>query len=169
MPILAVVRINPQGEKEVLGFTTGEKENQHAWQDLLADLKQRGVQKVDLWISDGNRATLTAIQHHFPDAQRQRCVIHKIDNVLGYVPKSHQDALRAELNAIFYHSSLAQAQQQLAAFCAKHQRIYPNVVAFLNRDIDVCLAFYNFSKEHWRSLCTNNLIERLYANYRLPD
>ncbi len=47
MPILAVVGINPQGEKEVLGFTTGEKENQHAWQDLLADLKRRGVKDVD--------------------------------------------------------------------------------------------------------------------------
>ncbi|MEZ4640757.1 MAG: transposase [Caldilineaceae bacterium] len=69
MPILAVIGVDPKGEKEVLGFTTGEKENQHAWQDLLADLKQRGVQKVDLWISDGNQATMNAIEHHFPDAR----------------------------------------------------------------------------------------------------
>lgn len=166
MPILAVVGINPQGEKEVLGFTTGEKENQHAWQDLLADLKRRGVQTVDLWVSDGNQATMNAINHHFPDAQRQRCVIHKIDNVLGYIPKSQQDALRLELNAIFYHDSLEQAQQQLAAFCAKHERIYPNAVACLNRDIDACLAFYHFPKEHWRSIRTNNLIERLFAEVK---
>lgn len=166
MPILAVIGVNPKGEKEVLGFTTGEKENQHAWQDLLADLKQRGVQKVDLWISDGNQATMNAIDHHFPDARRQRCVIHKIDNVLGYVPKSHQDSLRLELNAIFYHDSLEQAQQELAAFCAKHERIYPNAVACLNRDIDACLAFYNFPKEHWRSIRTNNLIERLFSEVK---
>lgn len=166
MPILAVVGINPQGEKEVLGFTTGEKENQHAWQDLLADLKRRGVQTVDLWVSDGNQATMNAINHHFPDAQRQRCVIHKIDNVLGYIPKSQQDALRLELNAFFYHDSLEQAQQQLAAFCAKHERIYPNAVACLNRDIDACLAFYHFPKEHWRSIRTNNLIEPLFAEVK---
>ena len=166
MPILAVIGVNPQGEKEVLGFTTGEKENQHAWQDLLADLKQRGVQKVDLWISDGNQATMNAIEHHFPDARRQRCVIHKIDNVLGYVPKSHQDALRLELNAIFYHDTLEQAQQELAAFCAKHERIYPNAVACLHRDIDACLAFYNFPKDHWRSIRTNNLIERLFSEVK---
>lgn len=166
MPILAVVGINLQGEKEVLGFTTGEKENQHAWQDLLADLKQRGVQKVDLWISDGNQATMNAIDHHFPDARRQRCVIHKIDNVLGYVPKSHQDALRLELNAIFYHDTLEQAQQELAAFCAKHERTYPNAVACLKRDIDACLAFYTFPKEHWRSIRTNNLIERLFSEVK---
>lgn len=166
MPMLAVVGINPQGEKEVLGFTTGEKENQHAWQDLLADLKRRGVQTVDLWISDGNQATMNAIRHHFPEAQRQRCVIHKIDNVLGYIPHSQQETVKRELNAIFYHDSLEQAQQQLTAFCAKHERTYPTAVACLQRDSDACLAFYRFPKEHWRSIRTNNLIERLFAEVK---
>lgn len=166
MPMLAVVGINPQGEKEVLGFTTGEKENQHAWQDLLADLKRRGVQAVDLWISDGHQATMNAITHHFPQSQRQRCVIHKIDNVLGYIPQSQQEALKLELNAIFYHDSLEQAQQQLVAFCAKHENIYPNAVACLKRDSDACLAFYSFPKEHWRSIRTNNLIERLFSEIK---
>lgn len=166
MPILAVIGINPQGEKEILGFTTGEKENQYAWKDLLADLKQRGVQTVDLWVSDGNQATMNAITHHFPDAQRQRCVIHKMENVLGYVPKSHQESVKLDLNTIFYHDSLEQAQQQLVAFCAKYERIYPNAVDCLKRDSDACLAFYRFPKEHWRSIRTNNLIERLFAEVK---
>jgi putative transposase len=166
MPILAVVGVNCQGEKEVLGFTTGEKENQHAWQDLLADLKQRGVQEVDLWVSDGHQATMNAITHHFPHAQRQRCVIHKMDNVLGYIPKPQQEAVKPELKAIFYHDSLEQAQQELVAFCAKYERLYPNAVACLKRDHDACLAFYNFPQEHWRSIRTNNLIERLFAEVK---
>lgn len=166
MPILAVVGINPQGEKEVLGFTTGEKENQHAWQDLLADLKRRGVQVVDLWISDGNQATMNAISHHFPHAQRQRCVIHKIDNVLGYIPQQQQEAVKPEIQAIFYQDSLQQAQQELVAFCAKHERVYPNAVACLKRDSDACLAFYSFPKEHWRSIRTNNLVERLFSEVK---
>jgi transposase-like protein len=166
MPILAVIGINPQGEKEVLGFTTGEKENQHAWRDLLADLKRRGVQAVDLWISDGHQATLNAIAHHFPDSQRQRCVIHKVENVLGYIPKQQQEALKPEIQAIFYHDSLQQAQQELVAFCAKHERTYPTAVECLKRDIDACLTFYTFPKEHWRSIRTNNLIERLFSEVK---
>lgn len=166
MPILAVIGINAQGEKEILGFTTGEKENQHAWKDLLADLKQRGVQTVDLWVSDGNQATMNAITAYFPDAQRQRCVIHKMENVLGYVPQSQQASVKLELNTIFYHDSLEQAQQQLVAFCAKYERLYPNAVACLKRDSDACLAFYHFPKEHWRSIRTNNLIERLFAEVK---
>lgn len=166
MPILAVVGITLQGEKEVLGFTTGEKENQYAWQDLLADLKRRGVQAVEMWISDGHQATLNAISHHFPDAQRQRCVLHKMENVLSYIPQSQQEVVKPQLKAIFYHDSLEQAQQELLAFCAKHERIYPNAVACLKRDQDACLAFYRFPKEHWKTIRTNNLIERLFAEVK---
>ena len=61
MPILAVVGINLAGEREVLGFTIGDRENQQAWTDLLEQFKQRGMQQVDLWITDGNQAMLNAI------------------------------------------------------------------------------------------------------------
>jgi len=46
MPILAAVGIRPDGEREVLGFTIGDRENQQAWEDLFEDLKQRGVREM---------------------------------------------------------------------------------------------------------------------------
>ena len=46
MPILAVVGIATTGEREVLGFRVGDRENQHAWEDLLDDLKLRGVKEI---------------------------------------------------------------------------------------------------------------------------
>ena len=86
MPILAVVGIGESGEREVLAFCVGDRENEQAWKDLLQDLKERGVKQVDLWISDGNQATLAAIRKQFPTSARQHCVVHKIDNVLSYIP-----------------------------------------------------------------------------------
>jgi putative transposase len=86
MPILAVVGINAAGQREVLGFTVGERENQAAWEDLCDDLKRRGVQQVDLWITDGKPTMINALELKFSAAQRQRCVKHKMENVLSYVP-----------------------------------------------------------------------------------
>ncbi|MGH7928512.1 MAG: IS256 family transposase, partial [Candidatus Binatia bacterium] len=105
MPILAVVGINLTGEREVLGFTIGERENQQAWTDLLEQFKQRGMQQVDLWITDGNQAMLNAIALKFSTARRQRCVVHKIQNVLGYIPKERRPQVEPELKAIFYQQS----------------------------------------------------------------
>lgn len=166
MPILAVLGINHQGEKEVLGFTTGDRENQHAWNDLLDDLKQRGLQQVDLWISDGHQATMNAIDSRFPNSRRQRCVLHKIQNVLGYIPKKQQEAVKPELKAIFYHESLEKAQQELVAFQAKYHSLYPNAVACLQRDIEACLTFYHLPEKHWRTIRTNNPIERLFSEVK---
>jgi putative transposase len=49
MPILAVVGIAETGEREVLAFSVGDRENEQAWKDLLENLKQRGVKAIDLW------------------------------------------------------------------------------------------------------------------------
>jgi transposase-like protein len=166
MPILAVVGINLAGEREVLGFTIGERENQQAWTDLLEQFKQRGLQQVDLWISDGNQAMLNAIAHKFPTAQRQRCVAHKVKNVLGYIPKERQPEVEPALKAIFYQESRAQADQALAAFCLKFEKHYPTAVACLRRDSDACLTFYRFPKAHWKTIRTNNICERLFEEVK---
>lgn len=86
MPILAGNGIRPDGQQEVLAFTVSERENQTAWEDLLQDLKNRGVQKVDLWITDGNQAMLNGLALKFPDTPRQRCVLHKMKKCLELHP-----------------------------------------------------------------------------------
>src|SRR5579884_818717 len=116
MPILAVVGIAQTGEREVLAFRIGDRENQQAWEDLLDDLKERGVKTIGLWISDGNKAMLTAITKKFPTSTRQRCVVHKIDNVLSYVPKQQQERIEPELKALFYQQDRQAADQAVAAF-----------------------------------------------------
>ena len=101
MPILAVVGIAETGERDVLAFSVGDRENEQAWKDLLDDLKARGVKAIDLWVSDGTQATLNAISKQFPTSARQRCVVHKIDKVRSLVPTKQQEQLKPELKALF--------------------------------------------------------------------
>jgi transposase-like protein len=166
MPILAVIGIDETGKREVLAFTVGERENQQAWEDLLENLKSRGVQHIDLWITDGNQAMLNAIQTRFSGSQRQRCMKHKMDNILGYVPKTQQEAVRAELKAIFYQESRQKAEQLTAAFIEKYAAIYPSAIDCLKRDWEACLTFYGFSKKHWKFIRTTNVIERLFGEVK---
>lgn len=166
MPILAVIGITVEGQREVLAFRVGERENQMAWEDVMDDLKQRGVEKVGLWITDGNQATINAVEHKFPDSARQRCVKHKMDNVLGYIPKKQQAQVKPELKAIFYQENRQKADQEVAAFIAKYETIYPTAIECLQRDLDACLTFYDFPKEHWKTIRTTNVIERLFLEVK---
>jgi putative transposase len=146
MPILAVVGIATTGEREVLAFRVGDRENEQAWKDLCDDLKARGVQEIGLWVSDGNQAMLNAITKKFPASARQRCVVHKMDNVLSYIPNKQQEQIKPELRALFYQKDRESADQAVAAFIEKYQKVYPSAIECLQRDLEACLTFYAFPK-----------------------
>ncbi len=166
MPILAVVGIATTGEREVLAFRIGDRENEQAWKDLLADLKERGVKEIGLWVSDGNQAMLNAITKQFPTSARQRCVVHKMNNVLSYIPHKQQDQVKPELRALFYQKDRESAEQAVAAFIEKYRSIYPSAVECLQRDLEACLTFYAFPKTHWKTIRTNNVMERLFGEVK---
>lgn len=166
MPILAVVGIDEEGKREVLAFCTGERENQNAWEDLLENLKSRGAETIDLWITDGNKAMLNAIAAKFPTSNRQRCIKHKMENVLGYVPEKQQEQVRVELRAIFYQANREKADLEVAAFILKYEKTYPTAVECLKRDQEACLTFYSFPEKHWKFIRTTNIIERLFGEVK---
>lgn len=166
MPVLAVVGITPTGERDVLALSVGERENHLAWEAVFDDLKHRGLQQADLWITDGNPAMLNALAAKFSATPRQRCLKHKLDNVLAYIPKKQQALVRPELQAIFYQPNREQAEQTLAAVIQKFAALYPSAVECLQRDLDACLTFYAFPEGHWRTIRTTNVIERLFEEVK---
>ena len=166
MPILAVVGITETGERDVLAFRVGDRENEQAWKDLCDDLKARGVEEIGLWVSDGGQAMLAAITKKFPTAARQRCVVHKMDNVLSYIPSKQHEQIKPELRALFYQKDRQAADQAVAAFIEKYQRVYPSAIECLQRDLEACLTFYSFPKGHWKTIRTNNIIERLFGEVK---
>lgn len=166
MPILALIGIRPDGQREVVAFTTGERENQGAWENLLSDIKARGVEQVDLWVTDGHQAMLNAIGLKFPSSQRQRCMRHKMENILSHVPEKRRDAVRVELRAIFYQPSRVQADQLAAAFKEKYWLDYPSAISCMERDWEACLTFYSFPEEHWANIRTSNIIERSFEEVK---
>lgn len=165
-PILAAVGIRWTGEREVLAFRVGDRENQTAWEDLLQDLLDRGVKHVDLFITDGGLAMLKALNVKFATAPRQRCVLHKMENILSYVPTSQRDQVEAELKPIFYQAHREKADQLAVAFREKFRAIYPTAIECMERDWDACLTFYAFPKAHWKTIRTNNVIERLFGEVK---
>ena len=53
---------------------------------------------------------------NFPTSARQRCVVHKMDNVLSYIPNKQQEQIKPELKALFYQKDRQVADQAVAAF-----------------------------------------------------
>ena len=166
MPMLTAIGITPEGVREVIAFTTGEHENETAWRDLMDDIKSRGVKTVDLWVSDGGQAMINALTVKFPASKRQRCMRHKMENVLSHVPQKLQEEVEKDFKTIFYQTDREKADQSAAVFRNRYEATYPEAVACMDRDWSACLTFYAFPQDHWVKIRTSNVIERTFLEVK---
>lgn len=118
---LVAVGITQDGQKKVLGLREGATENSTVVKDLLAALKDRGLQtpKRTLFVLDGSKALKKAVRSAFGDeALVQRCHLHKIRNILSYLPNVHHVEARRRLNVAWgmvkYDDAKAELERVLA-------------------------------------------------------
>lgn len=88
--ILTALGVDLEGSREVLAFRACAEEDKEGWSCLLQDLRRRGVNQIDLIVTDGDAGLLAAIANLFPATQRQRCLVHKQRNVMSAIPKREQ-------------------------------------------------------------------------------
>ncbi|MBO0789878.1 MAG: transposase [Ktedonobacteraceae bacterium] len=67
---------------------------------------------------------------------------------------------------MFSQKERTAADREVAAFIQKYRKIYPTAIDCLQRDLDACLTFYAFPREHWKTIRTNNVAERLFEEVR---
>ena len=85
-PILAAWGITTAGKPIFVGLAPGVVESTDAWANFLTDLTDRGLACPLLVVSDGAAGLIAAIEQIFPTALRQRCLIHRLRNVLAKIP-----------------------------------------------------------------------------------
>jgi len=51
---MIAVGVNQDGIREVLGFLIGDSESEESWNEFFCWLKDRGLNGVDLVVSDGD-------------------------------------------------------------------------------------------------------------------
>lgn len=113
---LVALGITQDGKKVVLGLREGASENSELVKDLLADLKERGLvlARRALFVLDGSKALGKAVRETFGEqAVIQRCILHKLRNVLSYLPPSRHAETRRRLNAAWGMASHAEALKEL--------------------------------------------------------
>ena len=113
---LVALGITQDGKKVVLGLRDGASENSELVKDLLADLVERGLTltRRALFVLDGSKALAKAVRAAFGDqAVIQRCILHKLRNVLSYLPPSRHAEARRRLNVAWGMTSYGDALEEL--------------------------------------------------------
>ena len=165
--VLIAYAVLENGEFETLSIGLGNTESEKTWEDFIVDLKKRGTKDPLLCISDGNIGLCSMIDKYFPTSYRQRCVKHKMENILAQIPKDKHREVTPKLNRIFYGAtSLEQSKQALKDFKREYVKFYPSAIARLEDELEQSLVFYLFPTNHWKRIRTSNRLERMNKEIR---
>lgn len=165
--VLVAVGVNQEGYREILGVAEGTKEDKASWQQFLRYLKERGLKGVQLIVSDKCLGLVEALGEFYPEAKWQRCIVHFYRNVWTKVPTSKVKVVSAMLKAIHAQEDKEAAKKKALDVVAKLQSMKLRVAAeILESGIGETLHYMDFPSEHWRSLRTNNPLERLIKEVR---
>ena len=74
--VYVALGIKADGHKEILDYCIAPTENSEVWSELLTGLVSRGIKHVQLVIADGLVGLDSALNHNYPQAKFQRCLIH---------------------------------------------------------------------------------------------
>jgi putative transposase len=165
--VLVAVGVNKDGHREILGVQEGAKEDKGSWQGFLRHLKGRGLKGVRLFVSDKCLGLVESLGEFYPEASWQRCAVHFYRNVFTVVPRGKVKEVAAMLKAIHAQEDRTSAEQKAEAVVEKLEGLRLHKAAALVREgIAETLAYMAFPREHWRSLRTNNPLERVMRELR---
>lgn len=156
--VYIAIGIREDGSKEVLTYTIAPTESAYNWQELLEDLKVRGLEDVLLFVSDGLKGMADAVFTVFPKAKYQVCLVHVARNIAHKVRVEDRQEICDDFKAIHQAKDGEAGQAALNAFCEKWRKQYKKVVDGLSEN-SYLLTFYSFPRDIWRSIYSTNLIE----------
>ena len=157
--VYIAIGIKPNGHKEVIDYCIAPTENIEIWSEMLKGFKSRGLEQVELFLSDGVVGMKEAICQSYPKAHFQRCLVHVMRNICAKVRVDDRENIMNEFKQIHQQPNKEAAIKVLHAFHDKWNRAYNHVIRNLKEIEPDLLVFYSYPKQIRASIYSTNMIE----------
>ena len=112
MAVLKATGVNCWGKREVIGVSCRLSEAEVHWREFLQQLQKRGLEGVQLIVSDDHSGLRAARRAVFPSVPWQRCQFHLSQNAQRYARRSDQRAaIATDIRDIFNAPSEAKLRR----------------------------------------------------------
>jgi transposase-like protein len=160
--ILFAVGVDLEGKRQILGVSVSLSEHEVHWRAFLQSLVARGLNSVQLIISDAHEGLKAARIAVFGGVPWQRCQFHLQQNAGAHVTR--QDTRREvaeDLRTIFNAPDRHTAEAYLRKIVQKYAQMVPTLADWLEQNIPEGLTVFSFPASQRRRLRTSNGLERL--------
>jgi transposase-like protein len=167
--VLVAWGFTTEGERVLLDVCLGQRERTTDWLELGQGLIARGLRSPLLVVSDGAPGLVRAIAELWPDADRGRCAVHRLRNILAKLPL--RPALHARVRAAYWAAldgatCPAEAEASLRALVGELGREFPSAAACLADDLPALTVHLAYPLRLRKRLRSTNLLERSLEEVR---
>ncbi len=164
--VLVAWAITREGRRVLLHLAPGTKESTECVRAFFHDMKRRGLRDPIVVTTDGAPGLIRAVEECFPISLRQRCLAHRMRNIVDKLPEEARAEFKAAAAAAYNAPSAAMAAVLRKQVVEAYERLYPSAVACFEDDFDACIAQLSCPPKHRRVVRTTNLLERLFVEER---
>jgi len=170
--IFVAYGVKENNKRELLALEQNPTESAQFWGELLTELKERrGVERIDLFVADGLAYLEDEVAKVYPETEFQKCVVHKMRNVLNKTAPKDKKEVAEDLKEVFNnfdeHATLKKALKKMNDFLKKWEKKYPNFKNnFKEGNIEYYFTYIKFDFRVRRMIYTTNSIENLNRQIR---
>ena len=167
--LLVALGVRGEGTFQVLDWLAAPAETTAAYEQLFTRLWQRGLEQVEMIVSDGAEAVASAAAMVYPRAAHQLCLVHWFKNleaVTPPLPAEQRRKLRRDFWWIWQAESEGEARSWALRFRRRWQFWAPEMVQKFQAEFSRVLAYLRFPARWRHRLRTTNLDEGFFRHLR---
>ncbi|PEG66976.1 IS256 family transposase [Lactobacillus johnsonii] len=159
--VYIAVGIKPNGNKEIIDYRIAPVENLEVWSEMIADFKERGLEQVELFLSDGFVGIKDMLKQYYPRSKFQRCLIHIMRNISQKVRVTDRAEILNAFKQVHKQTNQKEAETVLHAFYEAYGSKYSRMIKDLRKLEEDMLVFYQYPKQIRPSIYSTNMIESI--------
>jgi putative transposase len=159
--VYIAVGIKPNGNKEIIDYRIAPVENLEVWSEMIADFKERGLEQVELFLSDGFVGIKDMLKQYYPKSKFQRCLIHIMRNISQKVRVTDRAENLNAFKQVHKQTNQKEAETVLHAFYEAYGSKYSRMIKDLRKLEEDMLVFYQYPKQIRPSIYSTNMIESI--------
>jgi len=164
--VLVVVGISEEGHREILGLRIANSESEQGWLETFRWLKGRGLEGMELVVSDAHQGLTDALHRCFQGASWQRCQVHFRRNILDKTPAEWKEAMQEGLDRVFEAEDPASARTQFDELAEELEGQADKALDTLEAGLEDAIAALRLPDKYRKRLRSTNIVERLIQEFR---
>lgn len=158
--ILVATGYRWDGSRVLLHLGPGNRESYENWKGFLHEMTARGLGEPLFVVSDGNPGLVRAVGEVFPRSLHGRCQKHRLENILGKVPKEVRAELKAAILESFHADDYETGLKRGRKVIATYKDRFPAGMKCMEETLEATLQVLKLPPCHHKRLRTSNLMER---------